>query len=95
MGKNWSNYTQKIHFMTAAVYRDTVRGVLMRQYGRIRNGAKLLAGRIDTSPRTVRNWLDGVSAPRGEELMKLMIECDELRDEIFRLVDEGKQCPNE
>ncbi|MFT9385550.1 hypothetical protein [Acetobacter sp.] len=81
--------------MTAAVYRDTVRGVLVRQYGRVRNGAKVLAARIDASPRTVRNWMDGVSAPRGDELMKLMMECDELRDEIFRVVQEGKQCPND
>lgn len=82
------------HSMNAAAYAQTVTDVLRRNYGQLRHAAKLLAGSVGTSPRTVQNWLDGINAPRGAELIKLMQECDELRDEIFRLVEEGK-CPKE
>lgn len=74
----------------ASVYAEAVTGILKRNYGQIRNAAKLLARSVGTTPRTVQNWLEGVNAPRGAELIRLMQECDELRDEIFRIVEEGK-----
>lgn len=74
----------------ATAYAETVTGVLRREYGPLRHAAKLLARAVGTTPRTVQNWLDGVNAPRGAELIRLMQECDELRDEIFRIVEEGK-----
>lgn len=74
----------------AASYCETVAGVLRRKYGHLRHATKLLARSVGTTPRTVQNWLDGTNAPRGAELIRLMRECDELRDEIFRLVEEGK-----
>ncbi|ATU72653.1 hypothetical protein SXCC_04770 [Gluconacetobacter sp. SXCC-1] len=95
MEKARAQSTQKSRFMIAAAYRDTLCAVLQRKYGRVRHGAKTLAQSIEGSPRTVQKWIAGTSAPRGEELVKLMAECDELRDEIFRLVKEGKACPDE
>lgn len=78
--------------VTAAAYSETVTEVLRRKYGPLRHSAKLLAQAVGSTPRTVQNWLDGTNAPRGAELIRLMQECDELADEIFRLVREGK-CP--
>ncbi|MEG3348384.1 hypothetical protein [Novacetimonas sp. GS1] len=95
MEKARAQSTQKSRFLIAAAYRDTLCAVLQRKYGRVRNGAKTLARSIEASPRTVQKWIAGTAAPRGEELLKLMSECDELRDEIFRLVEEGKRCPDE
>lgn len=74
----------------ASTYAETVTGVLQRKYGPLKCAAKLLARAVGSTPRTVQNWLDGTNAPRGAELIRLMQECDELRDEIFRLVEEGK-----
>lgn len=74
----------------ASTYAETVTGVLKRRYGPLKCASKLLARAVGTTPRTVQNWLDGTNAPRGAELIRLMQECDELRDEIFRLVEEGK-----
>ncbi|WP_291365302.1 hypothetical protein [Acetobacter sp. UBA5411] len=74
----------------AITYAETVTGVLRRKYGPLRHASKLLARAVGSTPRTVQNWLDGINAPRGAELIRLMQECDELRDEIFRLVEEGK-----
>ncbi len=66
-------------------YAAAVHGVLTREYGPLRNAAKILARAAGVSPRTSQNWLQGLCAPRGDELLKLMVECDALRDEIFRL----------
>ncbi|WP_180952791.1 hypothetical protein [Acetobacter aceti] len=76
--------------MNACAYSETVTSVLRRIYGSMRHGAEYLARGVDTSPRTARNWLDGKNAPRGAELIRLMAECDELRREIDRLVEEEK-----
>jgi predicted transcriptional regulator len=76
--------------MNAAIYSETVTGILRRKYGNVRHATKMLARIVGSTPRTVQNWLDGTNAPRGAELIRLMQECDELRDEIFRIVEEGK-----
>lgn len=77
--------------MDAATYADTVSEILRRNYGHLRHAAKQLARSVGTSPRTVENWFAGINAPRGAELIRLMQQCDDLRDEIFRIVEEG-QC---
>ncbi|MBS4074606.1 hypothetical protein KGY14_05305 [Ameyamaea chiangmaiensis] len=75
----------------AATYSETVTGILRRNYGQVRHASKLLARAVGTTPRTVENWFAGINAPRGAELIRLMQQCDDLRDEIFRIVGEG-QC---
>jgi len=66
-------------------YAAAVHGILSREYGPLRNAPKLLAQKAQVSVRTADNWLRGVCAPRGDELIRLMSECDALRDEIFRM----------
>jgi len=75
---------------TATLYCQTVTSVLRDTYGRLRHGPEILARAVRASPRATRNWIDGTNAPRGAELIRLMAECDELRAEIDRLVEEEK-----
>lgn len=63
---------------------------LNREAGHLRNAIKLLARRTGYDPRAVRNWFYGVNAPRAQELVALMIECDEVAAEINKMVAEGK-----
>lgn len=92
MGKTRSISDRKFrqNQMTTCSYSETVTSVLRRIYGSMRNGTEYLARCVDITPRTARNWLDGKNAPRGAELIKLMAECEELRREIDRLVEEEK-----
>ncbi len=71
-------------------YATTVHTVLVREYAPKRFAAKLLARAAGVSPRTAENWIQGLCAPRGDELIRLMAECDALRVEILRLVEERK-----
>ncbi|AQS89439.1 hypothetical protein A0U93_10195 [Neoasaia chiangmaiensis] len=73
---------------------EIVSRVLRRRFGSERHGAKLIARAADVSPRTARNWMAGSCVPRGDELMRLMSECDELAEAIFQKVREGR-CPEE
>jgi hypothetical protein len=76
-------------------YAMAVHAVLLQHYGPLRSAAKLLARATGASPRSAENWLQGLCAPRGDELISLMAECDELRDEIMRLVDLRKNACRE
>lgn len=64
-------------------YPDIVGGWLRGHYGQERGAEKRLAQRVGCSPRTVENWLRGLSAPSGEQLLRLMAECDGLAGEIM------------
>ncbi|EHH68402.1 hypothetical protein [Gluconobacter morbifer] len=69
---------------------DLVARVLRGRFGNGRHAAKRIAQMGEVSPRTARNWMSGSCAPRGDELMRMMVECDELADEIFRKVREQR-----
>ena len=71
-------------------YAATVHSVLQREYRPLRNATKILARQANVSPKTAQNWIDGVCAPRGDELLSLMASCDALAAEINRLVQERK-----
>jgi len=71
-------------------YAATVHDVLTREYGEKRNAAKKLARAIGVSPRTVENWLSGICAPRGDEMISLMANCETLKNEILNLVEQRK-----
>lgn len=92
MCKNRANIDRDFQKMstTAALYSQTVTTVLRTIYGRLKHGPEILARAVEASPRTTRNWLDGTNAPRGAELIRLMAECEELKSEIDRLVEEEK-----
>lgn len=67
---------------------DLVHRVLAKNYGCLKNGAKFLAKHARATPRAAENWLDGTCTPNSEKLVNIMKNCRELREEIFRLVDE-------
>lgn len=79
--------------VTAALYAETVRSALQRKYGPLRNAAKIIGRATGVSHRTAQNWMDGTCAPRGAELIRLVASCDELADDINRLIKEAK-CSN-
>jgi transcriptional regulator with XRE-family HTH domain len=85
MDTNSGRFTRKSSGML--MYSSIVHSVLAREYGLLRFGAKLLARAAGVSPRTADNWLQGICAPRGDELLRLMRECAALRDEIIRATE--------
>ncbi|GBR10512.1 hypothetical protein [Acetobacter oeni] len=78
-----------------SIYQDVITDALRHEYGGKRNAAKELARRLLKSPHTVRNWLRGTSTPRGEELLRLMVECKPLREKINQFIEENQQCSGE
>jgi hypothetical protein len=76
-------------------YGDVVNGFIRRRYGPLKHAAKLLARAAGTTPRTAENWLAGLHAPNGDKLVNLMAECDELAEEISRLVAERRAARGE
>lgn len=78
-----------------ATYGDVVHDVIRRQFAPLKHAAKLLARAAGTTPRTAENWLAGSHAPNGDKLLNLMAECDELADEIFRVVAERRAARGE
>lgn len=76
--------------MTAIGYAPTVCDVLRREYSHLKSAAKIVAQKASVTPRTAENWLTGQNAPRGDELIRLMAECDELKAAIDKLVEMHK-----
>ena len=76
----------------AASYPEIVNGFLRERFGGLRNAEKLLAKAARVSPRTAENWLADQCAPRGEQLLALMAECDELAERIMQAVRERRGC---
>lgn len=70
----------------AQTYGGIVLTVLRHAYAARRHASKLLARDANASPRTAEKWLSGETAPSGENLIELMASCQELADEINRLV---------
>lgn len=94
MGKNSvhsaRNFRVRDAMNAAMTYSDVVHDVIRRNYAPLKHAAKLLARAAGTTPRTAENWLAGSHAPNGEKLLNLMAACDELADEVNRLVAERR-----
>lgn len=69
-----------------AQYSDVFFDVIRRRYGPLKNAAKLLARAAGCSPRTAENYLAGTHAPSGDKLINLLADCQELADEINKLI---------
>ncbi len=70
---------------------DVVRGVLRHEFGRFRNGIKLLAQAAGgVSPRTAEAWINGRASPSLQNIVPLMANCDALADAINKMVEERK-----
>jgi len=78
-----------------ATYGDVVHDVIRRHYAPLKHAAKILARAAGTTPRTAENWLAGSHAPNGEKLLNLMAACNELADEVNRLVAERRAARGE
>lgn len=76
--------------IAAAGYPEVVNGFLRERFGPLRHAEKLLARAASVSPRTAENWLRGECAPRGEQLLDLMAECDGLAERIMQAVEERR-----
>lgn len=64
-------------------YAALVHDWLRLHWGMQRHAEKRLGRAVGCSPRTVENWMRGLSAPNGEQLLGLMAECDGLAAEIM------------
>jgi hypothetical protein len=62
----------------ASTYNETVLAVIDREYGRIRNGAKILARHAKSSLPAAQHWIYGRRVPTGENLLNLMANCEAL-----------------
>lgn len=47
-----------------------------------RHAAKAIAQRVDATPRAAEDWLQGETAPRAAELIRLCAEFDEVFDAV-------------
>lgn len=88
-----TNSAQISHFRVSSMpstYSDAVLTVIQRTYAPLRHASKLLARDAKASPRTAEKWISGQNAPSGEALIELMASCQELADEVNRLVAERR-----
>jgi len=72
-------------------YAALVHDWLRLHWGMQRHAEKRLGRAVGCSPRTVENWLRGLSAPSGEQLLGLMAECDGLAAEIMAEVERRRR----
>ncbi len=94
MRNGMSNSKRKFRSVSASitsdVYARAICGVVQRRWGGMRFAEKIMSRELQITQRTARNYLSGQHGPRGAELIRLMAVCDELRDEVLRLVEEEK-----
>ncbi len=74
----------------ASTFGGFVLTYLQRQYGAQPFAAKTLAALAKTSHRTAEKWVAGKSAPVGDNLMNLLVECEGFADEVFEYVQQKK-----
>ena len=76
--------------LTAEAAAGLISEVLREKYGGARHAAKRLARSVGADPRAVKNWLQGTTAPRLADAMKLMAECEELQNAIIGMIEEAR-----
>lgn len=72
--------------VTAQDVAAMISAALRQRFDRTRHAAKDIAQRVDATPRAVEDWLQGETAPRSAELIRLCAEFDEVFDEVFDAV---------
>ena len=75
---------------TVGTYEDVVLSVIDREYGSLRNGAKILARHAKSSIDAAKNWIYGRRVPTGEALVNIMAENDAMYAEIIRIIMERR-----
>lgn len=69
---------------------ERISAALRRAYADQRHAAKRLARATGRDPRAVQGWIYGDTAPPAAALIDLAAECDELADEILKMIAERK-----
>jgi predicted transcriptional regulator len=92
MDKKSAGLRLKMHApaITAEVCAERFGGALRRWTSDMRNASKRVARQIDADPRVVENYIYGRHCPPAAKLIELMAECQELADEVNRLVQERR-----
>lgn len=91
--KKWRVFTRKCRKMDAGLnnYKDSICDAIIEEYGGLRHGAKILARKLNLSCRSVERWFYKETAPKGDQLLDLMAENEEIANRILTLVEERKQ----
>ena len=76
--------------MSDLSFTSRVSGVLRQAFSSHRNATKIIAQRIGRDPRAVKAWLCGECAPSLNAALSLAAECDDLADEINRIIQERR-----
>ena len=76
--------------LTAELCAERFGAVLRRWTADMRGATKRIGRRISADPRVVENYIYGRHCPPAAKLIELMAECQELADEVNRLVAERK-----
>ncbi len=80
---------------TQVTAAEAVRRVLNHEFGRFRNGSKLLGRAAGVSHRTAEQWLYGNASPSLESITTLMASCDGLAAAIAEVVDQKRKNKHE
>lgn len=76
--------------ITAELCAERFGTVLRRWTSDMRNASKRIGRVIDADPRVVENYIYGRHCPPAAKLIELMAECDDLANEVNRLVAERR-----
>src|SRR5579875_1390470 len=79
MSWTWSDHKMLTACFDGDGLARTVRNALRAEYGDLNCATKRIATAMDADPRAVRNWWEGISAPRTAQFVKLMKICPTLR----------------
>jgi hypothetical protein len=77
-----------LHKQVTSGVNGRVRAALRRQWHD--NAIKRTSQIASVSPRTARNWVDGVHLPSFEQALDLLAGCPEFAAEVARMVDERR-----
>lgn len=81
--------------LTADDCAERFSAVLRRKFAWTRCADKWIADRIGADQRAAQNYLYGKHCPPAHKLIELMAECNELADEVNRLVAERRAARGE
>lgn len=95
-GKNTRNRVQITRKLWCSMdiatnnYRNVIQKALLKEFGNLRGGAKMLARLIGISHRSVENWFSGECSPNGTQLIELMASNNAIAEEIMDLVEKRR-----
>ena len=84
-GKSFSKSSGKIMVSEYDDYASAITETLCHAFGENRGAPKSLMRITGAGERTVKNWLEGKNAPRGENLVELIRHSDEVLEAILMI----------